>query len=91
MDVISHDPSAQQFSLQVSGERAVLDYTLREGVMTIIHTTVPTAIGGRGIAARLMHEALATAHSEGWKVVPVCSYAAAYMKRLTPAPPPSAR
>ena len=42
----------------MDGERAVLDYTIAGDVMTITHTGVPQAIGGRGIAAELMRAAL---------------------------------
>jgi predicted GNAT family acetyltransferase len=65
----------------VEGHAAVLDYTLAGSVMTITHTAVPPAIGGRGIAADLMRAALNAARGAGWTVDPQCSYAAAYMRR----------
>ena len=80
MDII-HDPAAHQFSVTVAGHRGVIDYTLRDGVMVITHTGVPPAIAGRGIAAELTRAALDTARREGWKVVPACSYAAAFIRR----------
>lgn len=81
MSTISHDQSAQRFTTQVDGCLAQLDYTLAGDVMTITHTRVPPAIGGRGIAAELMDAALSVARSEGWSVNPACSYAAAYMAK----------
>jgi predicted GNAT family acetyltransferase len=78
---VSHDAAAHRFTAEVNGERAVLDYTLADGVMTITHTGVPRPIEGRGIAGELMREALSTARSNGWRVVPVCSYAAAYIEK----------
>lgn len=80
MDIV-HDAGAHRFSMEVEGHRGVVDYRLRDGVMTIIHTGVPPAIGGRGVAAELTRVALETARREGWKVVPACSYAAAYLRR----------
>ena len=65
----------------VDGERAVLDYVLDGNTMTITHTGVPQPIAGRGIAAELVGSALAAARSQGWKVVPTCSYAADYMAK----------
>lgn len=76
-----HTPESQCFSLDQDGHRAVLDYRLADGVMTIVHTGVPQAIGGRGIAAALTAAALAVARREGWTVVPACSYAEAYFQR----------
>jgi Predicted acetyltransferase len=49
--------------------------------MTITHTGVPSAVGGKGIAAALTQVALDTARVNGWRVVPTCSYAAVYIKR----------
>ncbi|MEO7149814.1 MAG: GNAT family N-acetyltransferase [Rhodanobacteraceae bacterium] len=76
-----HDPAEHVFSVKVGGHRGVVDYSLRDGVMTIAHTGVPEAIGGRGVAAALVKAALDTARGNGWKVVPACSYAAVFIKR----------
>jgi predicted GNAT family acetyltransferase len=81
VSAINHDANARRFTTEVEGSVAELDYTLAGGVMTITHTGVPPAIGGRGIAAQLMREALGAARSAGWSVNPVCSYAAAHMAR----------
>ena len=78
---VRHDTAACQFIADVEGWRAVLDYTICGDVMTITHTGVPAAIGGRGIAGELVRAALSAAHDAGWKVIPACSYAAAYMAR----------
>ena len=78
---VRHDAAAQEFSVEVDGRRGVLQYRLREGVMTIVHTGVPDAIGGRGVAAELTRVALETARANGWKVVPACAYASAFMRR----------
>ena len=50
MSVIDHDSDAHRFTTEVDGHRALLDYTVAGDVMTITHTRVPEAIGGRGIA-----------------------------------------
>ena len=81
MNTVHHDPAAHRFSIDVDGEHAVLDYTLAGDVMTITHTGVPPAIGGRGIAGDLMREALKVARESRWQVIPACSYAAAYIKK----------
>lgn len=81
MSAVNHDPGAHQFTTEVNGERAVLDYTLLGNVMTITHTGVPRQIEGRGVAAELTREALKTARTQGWRVVPQCSYAVAYLAK----------
>jgi predicted GNAT family acetyltransferase len=80
MDIV-HDEQARQFRADVEGHRAVVDYRLRDGVITITHTGVPPPIEGRGIAAELTRHALNVARREGWQVVPACSYAAAFIRR----------
>ena len=80
MDV-HHDTQAREFSAEIEGHRAELQYRLREGVMTIVHTGVPDEIGGRGVAAELMRTALEAARANGWEVVPACAYAEVFMRR----------
>ena len=79
--VIQHDRAAHRFETQVDGIECVLDYTLAAAVMTITHTGVPAAVGGRGIASALVQAAFEAARSEGWKVVPACSYASVWIGR----------
>jgi len=78
---VTHQLAAQEFSVEVEGYLGALDYDLRGHTMTITHTLVPEAIGGRGVAAELTRVALETARANGWKVVPMCSYAVAYLRR----------
>lgn len=78
---IAHDPAARRFSVDVDGHRAVLEYQLGDGTLAITHTGVPAAIGGRGIASRLVEAAFAHARAAGLKVRPACSYAAAWVER----------
>jgi len=79
--VIHHDAAAQQFLVEVDGHRAELDYVVEAGVLRIVHTGVPPAIGGRGLAGNLVRNAVAFARAQGYKVRPDCSYAAAWFQR----------
>lgn len=78
---ITRNAALDRFETTVDGVLCVLEYGLRDGVMTITHTGVPEAVGGRGIAAALTRFALDTARAEGWRVVPACSYASAWFAR----------
>jgi predicted GNAT family acetyltransferase len=51
--LIQHDPKAQEFTVELSGYRAVLQYRYADRVMTIAHIRVPAAVRGRGVAAEL--------------------------------------
>jgi len=82
---IQHDRAAGLFSMQVAGLSCEASYRLVHGaagpVMHLVHTGVPPALAGQGIAARLVAAALAEARSQGWLVRPVCSYVQVYMRR----------
>ena len=78
---VRHDPDSHRFEATVDGSQAVLDYQRGDGIISLVHTGVPAAIGGRGVAAALVRAALDYARAEGLKVHPACSYVAAYFKR----------
>jgi predicted GNAT family acetyltransferase len=78
---VEHDPQGCRFHTEVDGHRAEVDYRLADGIMTITHTGVPEAIGGRGIAASLTRAALDTARARGWRVEAHCAYAKDYLQR----------
>lgn len=81
MTDIIHNAPASRFEATADGHLCVLDYQLDNDVMTITHTGVPPAVGGRGIAADLTRVALDTARQRHWRVRPLCSYAAVYVRR----------
>ena len=82
MDIeVEHDGERQRFHATVDGHLAVVDYRFADGVMTILHTGVPSAVEGRGIAGALTRFAVETAAAQGWKVSPQCAYAAAWLRR----------
>ena len=82
MDItIAHNTQAARFEAHVDGELCECCYVRSGDVLTFTHTEVPAALGGRGIAAALVREALAWARANHLRVVPACSYVAAYMQR----------
>lgn len=80
VDVV-HNAAASRFEAVVDGVLCVLEYNVRDGVMTITHTGVPDAVGGRGIAGALATAAFEAARQQHWRVVPACAYVAVWIKR----------
>lgn len=78
---IRHDRHAHRFETLVEGQRCELAYRLEDARMVITHTGVPEPVGGRGIAGELVRAAFEAARAEGWRVVPRCAYAAAWVRR----------
>jgi len=78
---ITHRPDIGRFETHIQGLRCEVDYQLDGHVMRIMHTGVPAALEGRGIAAALVKAALGWARAQGHKVVPLCSYVQVYLRR----------
>jgi hypothetical protein len=65
-----------------SGEEAEMTWGVRgPGVRDFNHTYVPGAFRGSGVAALLMARAIEDARSEGFRIIPSCSYVAAQFRR----------
>lgn len=84
---VVHNAEQNRFEVQLPGaDTAVLDYRLQPpgrqpDTLTITHTYVPRAFEGRGIASQMTQAALDYAHSHDLSIVPLCSFAAAYIVR----------
>jgi len=78
---VRHNEAEQRFELEIGGKLARADYRLHDGVMHMVHTEVPVAHEGRGVAARLVREALLYARAHGHRVRPACSYVRVYLAR----------
>jgi predicted GNAT family acetyltransferase len=78
---VRHNPTASRFEAEANGQLAVADYVVEGDRITFTHTFVPAALRGRGIAEKLVRTALGYARVEKRKVVPACSYVAAFIER----------
>jgi hypothetical protein len=78
---IEHQTRRQRFVCTVDGLESVLDYRSEPGRLLFTHTGVDPSLQGRGIAAALVAAGFAHARAVGLKVVPMCSYVAAYARR----------
>ncbi|HEX2123089.1 MAG TPA: GNAT family N-acetyltransferase [Thermoanaerobaculia bacterium] len=78
---IRNNETASQFETTVDGHTAVAAYSLTPGTNTFTHTAVPDALAGRGIAGELARHALGHARAQNLRVVPQCSYIAAFIQR----------
>ncbi|HEY4344494.1 MAG TPA: GNAT family N-acetyltransferase [Parvibaculum sp.] len=80
-DEVTHNPATHRFEITIDGVTAYSEYTRKPGVVTIIHTIVPEALGGKGVGSKLAKFALDTIRAEGSKVIPQCPFTAAYIKK----------
>ena len=78
---VTDNTAAQRFELVEQGQTAFADYIRQDGRLVIPHVESPIALRGAGTAGRLMEGVVAHARAEGRKIVPVCSYADAWLRR----------
>ena len=63
------------------GSVAIAEYNLLHGKIVFTHTEVPPAHEGQGIGSALIRFGLASARERGLKVIPICPFFAAYIKK----------
>jgi uncharacterized protein len=83
-DAFSHNPAKSRYELEVDGRLAFADYQRSGHRLIIPHVEADPALRGTGAAGRLMAKVAETARSEGMKIVPLCSYASAWLRRNDP-------
>jgi predicted GNAT family acetyltransferase len=81
MSDVTDNTARSQHELPVEGQTVFARYRRNDGVVAILHVESPVALRGTGAAGRLMQGIVDLARSRGEKLVPLCSYAAAWMKR----------
>ena len=79
--LVTDNVAEHRFELVEAGQIAFADYVRREGRLVIPHVEAPIALRGTGAASRLMEGVAAHARTEGVRIVPLCSYAAAWLQR----------
>jgi len=73
--------ATSRFELDESGIVSFCDYRRRSGAVLLLHVETPIAARGQGGAGRLMAAIADHARVEGFKLLPMCSYAAVWMRR----------
>jgi uncharacterized protein len=76
---VRNDPARNRYELEVEGHVAFIQYSLKPGVITLIHTEVPPELGGKGVGTALVRGALEDVRRQGLKVVVKCSFIRGFM------------
>ena len=79
--LVTDNRTRNRFELSVNGDTAFLLYERTNDALTLIHTEVPAAQRGHHVGEALVEAALETARSAGLRIVAVCPFARAYMRR----------
>jgi uncharacterized protein len=79
--VVSDNQAESRLEVHSDGELGELVYRENGNRLVLVHTEVPKALGGRGIAGKLVLAALDKAAASGMTVVPLCPYARSWLER----------
>ncbi len=78
---ICNDVARNRAWTEIDGLECEVEYLVNDGTLNIIHTFVPPALEGQGIASKLVKCAYDYAVAEGLRPMATCSYARTWLKR----------
>ena len=78
---VTDNRTKSRFEFTVNGETAFLAYERTDEALTLIHTEVPVAFRGLHYGEALVEAALRSGRSAGLRIIAVCPFARAYMRR----------
>ncbi len=79
--VVSDNEERRRFEIDLGDALAIAEYTLPNGTIMFTHTEVPPEHEGKGVGSALIRAGLAAARERGLKVIPICPFFAAYIKK----------
>jgi predicted GNAT family acetyltransferase len=71
----------RRYEMDTEAGPAFATYRVEGDTILVTHSEVPSALRGRGLGDKLVRGMLDLARTQGRKVVPICSFVAAYMRR----------
>ena len=78
---VADNRASSRLELTIDAQTAFLAYERTPRSFVVVHTEVPPALRGRHLGDVLVKAALDRAHAEGLRVVAVCPFARAYLRR----------
>lgn len=68
-----------RFEAVVEGHTAIVEYSLKQGVVAITHTEVPKELAGQGVGSKMTEAVLKQIKDRGLKVNPLCPFTEKYI------------
>lgn len=78
---INHNKAENRFEVWIADNLSKLDYIQDGKNFVITHVGVHPDLRGQGVAGRIVQVSLEYAKEKSLRVIPMCSYAAAYVRR----------
>jgi hypothetical protein len=81
MSLVRENAANRRFEMIEDGHVVFADYRRESGRLIIDHVEAPPALRGTGAAGRFMEGFAALVRANGEKIVPLCGYAATWLRR----------
>jgi predicted GNAT family acetyltransferase len=81
MAELTDNAARRRFEMVVDGVTAYVTYARHGDRLTLVHTEVPQALGGRGVGSALATAVLEHVRSSGLRVAVECEFLEAFIKR----------
>ncbi len=78
---VRHNAAESRYELDTEHGLAIAVYRQQDDRAIFTHTEVPPQDEGKGIASRLVREALDDVRRRGLRIVPACSFVVAFVRR----------
>jgi predicted GNAT family acetyltransferase len=78
---VTHNEADYRFEVWIDGYLSKLDYIQDGKNFVITHVGVHPELRGQGVAGKIVEAGLQYAKQNSLRVIPMCSYAAAYIRR----------
>jgi uncharacterized protein len=79
--IIVDNKDRQRFEVLIEGEYAYIDYRWHENELVLMHTFVPEALRGRGIADKLARHVLEDVKTKNLRSKIYCPFLRTYLQR----------
>lgn len=81
MGRVRHNEARSRYELDTEHGLAIAVYSRQGERLVFSHTEVPPESEGKGIGSQLVRFALDDTRKRGFKIVPACSFVAAFVRR----------
>ncbi|MBN2117571.1 MAG: N-acetyltransferase [Anaerolineales bacterium] len=78
---VTHKETESRFEVRINDHLSKLDYMLNGKNFVITHVGVYPEFRGQGVAGKIMESSLEYARQNALRVIPMCSYAAGYIRK----------
>ncbi len=80
-ELLTDNQAANRFELGPGGASGFISYQRKGSVLYLNHAEVPPALSGHGVGTRLVKATLDLIRSRGERMVPVCPFIGAFIRR----------